>query len=232
MSLAYAGALGKWLDAAQAEGRLEKGNPLVTELRAEIAAAQGNPSAAVKQISRLPYMSQRKAAIDYVEGLQTPDARRQAMEELSTALHLQNFPHFVRELADQQGFDAVREILNSASLAPEKHDLAAASIAATNIGPETPAKAKWLLASLRGEDKRAILEFTDRWTHADYQGAAQWLSSLPEGRQRDTAISGFAPVAAKVDGASAVDWALTVTDWLTDPRTSTGRSYCRRRGVG
>lgn len=211
MNPAYAGALQKWLDAAQAGGRIDEGNPLVAELRAGIAAAQGNQPAAIQQISQLPYLSQRQAAIDYVESLQTPEARRQAMEELSTALQIQNFPHFVSKLAEQQGFDAAKEILSSASLTPEKHDLAAASIAASNIGTETPAKAKWLLESLRSDDKRAIVEFTDQWTHADYQGAAQWIGSLPAGKQRDSAISGFAPAAAKVDGATAVDWALTLT---------------------
>ena len=212
MSLAYAGALQKWLDAAQAAGKIQEGNSLLAELRSQIASAQGNQSAVVKQMSQLPWLKQGEAARDYAKSLQTPAAQKQAMEELSTALHIQNFPHFVNALAAEQGFDAAREILNSASLTPEKHDLAAASIAAANIGPETPAKAKWLLESLRSDDKRAILEFTDRWTHADYQGAAQWLSSLPAGKQRDTAISGFAPIAAKIDGATAVDWALTLTD--------------------
>lgn len=212
MSLPYAGALQKWLAAAQADGRIESSNPRVAELRNEIAAAQGNRSAAAQQISQLPYLKQRDAAIDHAGRLQTPEARRQAMEELSTALHHQNFPHFVRKLADQHGFDAARQILSSASLAPEKHDLAAASIAAANIGPDTPAKAKWLLESLRSEDTRAIIDFTSQWTHADYPAAAQWIGSLPEGRRREIAICGFAPVAARIDGATAVDWALTLTD--------------------
>jgi hypothetical protein len=212
MGLSYAAALKKWLDTEQAGGRIEEDNPFVTELRAGIAAAQGNSSAAVAQISQLPFLRQRQAAIDHVGSLQTPEARRQALEELGTALHLQNFPIFVRELADQQGFEAVREILGSASLTTEKHDLAAAAIASANIGPDTPAKAKWLLESLRGEDSRAIVEFTDRWAHADYQGAAQWMNSLPPGEQRDAAVAGFAPVAAKIDGATAVDWTLTLTD--------------------
>jgi hypothetical protein len=73
----------------------------------------------------------------------------------------------VRELANQQGFEAARGILDSASLTPEKHDLAAAAIASANIGPGTPAKATWLLESLRGEDSRAVTGFTDRWAHAD-----------------------------------------------------------------
>lgn len=212
MSLSYAAALQKWLDAAQADGKIEANHPLVAKLRSQIATAQGNQSAAVQQLSKLPYLDQQRAAIDYAVTLQTPDAQRLAMEELSEALHIQNFPHFVRKLTDQQGYDSARQVLDSAALTPEKYDLAAASIAATDIGAGTPAKAKWLLESLRSEDTRAIQDFTDQWTHADYQGAAQWLGSLPEGKQRDSAISSFASVAAKIDGASAVDWALTISD--------------------
>jgi len=212
MNPAYADALQKWLDAAQAGGRIEAGNPIVAELRAGIAAVQGNQSAAVQQISQLPHTSQKKAAIDYVEGLQTPEARRRAIEELSSSLDQQNFHAAIDALAGQQGFESARKILDSASLSPEKHDLAAASIAAANIGPDTPAKAKWLLESLRSEDTRAVIAFTDQWAHADFQGTTKWLGSLPSGKQRDLAVSSFAPIAAKIDGASAVDWALTITD--------------------
>jgi len=212
MSRAYATAMQQWLDTAQAAGRIEATDPLVAGLRAEIAAAHGDQSSAVKQISELPSQSQRKAAIDYLKGLPTPEAQRKGMEELSIALDFYGFTAAVHSLADQQGFDAARGILSSASLTPEKHDLAAAAIASADIGSDTPAKAKWLLESIRGEDARAITGFADRWTHADYQGAAQWLNSLSAGKQRDAAISGFAPIAAKIDGASALDWALTVSD--------------------
>lgn len=212
MGLSFAAALQKWLDAAQADGKIEASDPLAAKLRSQIATAQGNRSAAVQQLSKLPYLNQQRAAIDYADTLRTPDAQRQAMEELSNALHIQNFPRFVGKLAEQQGYEAIRQVLESASLTPEKHDLAAASIAAANIGSETPDKAKWLLESLRSDDKRAIVEFTDQWAHSDYQGAAQWMNSLPPGNQRDAAISGFAPVAAKIDGATAVDWALTLSD--------------------
>lgn len=214
MNPAYASALQKWLDKAQAEGRIEAGHPLVAELRAGIAAAQGDSSAAVRQISQLPHMSQRKAAIDHLATLQTPEAQRQAMQELSTALHPQNFPRVVSELANQHGFDAAREILNSASLAPEKHDLAAAGIASAAIGPETKERAAWLLENLRSDDPRALAEFTCTWTEGNQADAANWLATLPVGKQRDAALKGFIPAAARIDGATAMDWALSVSDPL------------------
>lgn len=66
MSRSYAKALVKWLDAAQADGRIDPNHPLVAELRAGVATAQNNPSAAALQISQLPFQSQRQAAVDHL----------------------------------------------------------------------------------------------------------------------------------------------------------------------
>lgn len=214
MNPAYASALQKWLDKAQAEGRIEPENPLVAELRAGIAAAQGNSSAAVLQISQLPYLRQEKAAIDHVTALQTPEAQRQAIRELSIGLHPQNFPKVVGELANQLGFDAARELLGSADLAPEKHDLAAAGIASADIGPGTRQRAAWLLENLRSEDPQALAEFTGKWAQGNQVEAANWVATLPNGKQRDAALKGFIPAAARIDGATAMDWALSVSDPL------------------
>ena len=37
---------------------------------------------------------------------------------------------------------------------------------------------------------------------------------MQPGPQRDAALKGFVPVAARIDGATAMDWALTVSDPL------------------
>ena len=142
------------------------------------------------------------------------EARRQAMEELSTVLDAHNFPHVVKALTDQQGFDAAREILDSASLTPEKHDLAAATIAGAKIGTETKDRAAWLLENLRSDDGRALDLFTSLWTQGNHTEAANWIGTMQPGPQRDAALKGFVPTAARIDGATAMDWALTVSDPL------------------
>jgi hypothetical protein len=215
MGFAYATALQQWLEAAQADGRIEPGHPLVAELRAGIATAQGNSSAAAREIAQLPWQSQRQAAVDHLKALPTLEARRQAIEELSTALHPRNFPHVVAELANHHGVEAARGILQSASLTPEKHDLAAAGIAGAKIGPGTKEAAAWLLESLRSDDPRALETFTKTWTHGDHAAAGNWVNSLPKGPQRDAALKGFIPAAAAIDGATAMDWALTISDPLS-----------------
>lgn len=214
MCLAHAVALQKWLDAAQVTRRIDESDPLFIQLRANIAAAQGDSSAAVKQIARLPYQSQRQAAIDHVQGLQTPETQRQAMEELSTVLDVNNFPYFVKSLSEQQGFDAAREILESATMTPEKHDLAAAAIASAKIGPETKDHAAWLLENLRSDDRRALDLFASSWTEGNFTEAANWIATMQPGPRRDAALKGFVPTAARIDGATAMDWALTVSDPL------------------
>lgn len=215
MSLSYATAVQKWLDTALADSRIEPDDPVVAELRAEVAAAQGNSSTARQQISQLSFLDQQTAAKNHLKSLQTPEARRQAIEELSTVLHHQNFPRFVADLTNEQGVEAAREILSSASLTPENHDLAAAGIASAKIGPDTKEAAAWLLGSLRSDDPRALKTFTSEWTQGDYAAAADWVNSVPIGPKRDAALMGFVPAAAKIDGATAMDWALTISDPYT-----------------
>jgi hypothetical protein len=212
MSPSYAGALEKWLTKAQAEGVVAADHPLVAELGSTIAVAKGDASAAVKQIAQLSHGAQDRAVEQYLGALQTPGERQQALEELSSVLYPQKFGEFAAKIGRQQGFDAARDILINASLTPESFDLAAAAIAGAQIGQETSLRAEWLLENLRSDNLRAISEFAEKWTDGNYVDAAAWISKLRKGNQRDAALKGFIPAAARIDGASAMDWALTVSD--------------------
>lgn len=212
MTPAYATALRKWLDAAEAEGSFEANNPNVAELRAGIAAAEGDLSLILQQFSQIPLRHQDEAAMRYMEGLKTFEARLRAIEELGSIMYTDAFSNFVRQLTNNEGFDAVRELIESASLTPENFDLAAASIASSKICPETKERAAWLLENLRVDDYYALEHFTSTWTEDNFTDAASWINSLPPGARRDAALKGFIPVAARVDEASALDWALTISD--------------------
>jgi hypothetical protein len=52
------------------------------------------------------------------------------------------------------------------------------------------------------------------WTQGNFEDSANWIGGMPRGPRRDAALKGFIPTAARLDGAAAMDWALTVSDPL------------------
>lgn len=208
----YAAALGKWLDSAQAAGRLKDTDGQVAATRFEIGLVTGDLSGAARQLTLLPSADQSRLTRDLAKAANTPEQRRQLIEQANTAAGSSTILELARSFAKDGGYEATRDLLANAKLTPESHDLAAAGIATARIGPDTAARATWLLESLRSDQPAAVTDFTVSWTQADHKGAAQWLNSLPAGKIRDAAVAGFAPAAAGLDGASAVEWALTLSD--------------------
>lgn len=212
MQSSYADALDQWLNQMQSAGKIQEDHPLVAALRAEIAIAQANTPAAIKFISQLPLARQQNAAAKLLAHTQTATEKQQAIQAFSNALHPQNFVEIAAQLGEQQGFEQARDTLTSTSLPPEKFNLAAVGIAAAGIGPETAKRAEWLVATLRNDDGTALKEFASKWTQGNYADAAAWINHLPKGQQRDAALAGFIPAATTIDAATAIDWALTVSD--------------------
>jgi hypothetical protein len=95
------------------------------------------------------------------------------------------------------------------------------SITAAKIGPETKDRVAWLLEDLRSDDRRALDLFASSRTGGNYTEAANWIGTMPPGPHRDAALKGFVPTAARVDGATAMDCALTISDPLLR-----NRIYC------
>ncbi len=212
MGSSYAVALDQWLNQMQSAGKIQADHPLVAALRAEIATSQANTPAAIKHISQLPHSQQQQAAAKFLATTATAMERQQAIQEFSHTLQPQNFTMLASRLAEQQGFDQARDTLTSTTLPPEKFNLAAVGIAAADIGPETAKRAEWLVANLRSDDGSALKEFAGKWTHGNYADAAAWINKMPKGQQRDAALAGFIPAATTIDAATAIDWALTVSD--------------------
>ena len=211
-SPAYAAALDEWLDQAQAEGRLDGLEAQVAPLRFDTALATGDFVGAVARLGQLSPDDQAKRAGDLAAAAHESGQSRRLIEEVSTAAHPAAFENFARELSRRSGFENAQAALAAAKLPPENHDLAAAGIAAANIGPDTPDRAQWLLESLQADTPFAVNHFAAAWTSKDHKGAGEWLTGLAPGPARDAAIAGFAPRAAGLDGASAVEWALAIAE--------------------
>ncbi|MES2982801.1 MAG: hypothetical protein V4727_10850 [Verrucomicrobiota bacterium] len=209
----YAAALGEWLDSAQEAGRLKDNDKkLAANTRCDIAILLGDLSGAAEQIAMLPPDEQSGRSAQLAKAAVTPELRRNLIEQLNTPAGSSAIQEIALSFSRDAGFEATRDLIEQANLTPENHDLAAGGIAAANFGPEAPARAAWLLESLKSEKTGVVSNFASSWAHADQMAATQWLNSLPTGKNRDAAVAGFAPAAARLDGASAVDWALTVSD--------------------
>ena len=89
-------------------------------------------------------------------------------------------------------------------------EVAAAGIAAANIGPETSARAQWLLESLKADTPAAVTRFSGIWTQTDHKSAGEWLADLPNGPTKVAAVAGFAKAVAPFEPDAAMEWAQTL----------------------
>ncbi|MGB6222158.1 hypothetical protein [Haloferula sp.] len=208
----YAAELGKWFDTANADGRLKGLAEEVAGMRFDLNIFSGNLLAAVEQLSHLPEESLSTCLEDLAASNRAPSDQRHLVEAVAVAVSAADFQDFTRALSQHAGFDSARDILASAKLTAERHDLAAAGIAAADIGPQTGARADWLIATLRDKDAGAVTGFAAAWTQAAHKDTAAWLAGLPAGDIRDAAVAGFAPAIASLDGATAAKWVLTLED--------------------
>lgn len=201
-----------WIEAAHKDGTLASfGGPFVNSLLAEVAGAQAatDPMSTLDQLPALSPEAQRKAITSMAHSLKTPEDRRSALERIAQGDQMQ-LQHFVSALGENAGFDTSRAALDTAQLSPQAHDIAAAALAATGIGPQTPERAAWLMNNLRGKDPEPLREFICAWTGADFNATATWMKNLPAGEPRDTAVAAFAGQVATAEPESAADWAATI----------------------
>jgi hypothetical protein len=143
---------------------------------------------------------------------ETPELKRSIFKQAAISAKEPVFSRIVTALTKEADFETNLDLIGQVALTPEKHDLAAGVIAAQKINDQTPDRAAWLLDSLQTDQTAPITHLAQSWTQKDYKAANTWVNSLPPGRTRDAAVAGFARTAAKIDGASAVDWALTISD--------------------
>ncbi|MGB6220455.1 hypothetical protein [Haloferula sp.] len=206
----YAAELEKWFDTAEADGRLKGMDEEAAGMRFDLNISLGNLLGAVEQLTHLPEDSLSTRLEDLAASSSAPSGQRGLVEAVAAAVPATDFQDFTRALSQHAGFDSARELLARAELTAERHDLAAAGIAAADIGPQTAARADWLITTLRDKDAGAVTGFAAAWTQAAHKDTAAWLTSLPAGDARDAAVAGFAPAIARLDGATAAKWGLTL----------------------
>lgn len=181
--------------------------------RIEAALAKGDLAEAIRSFSLTSIDPPHSFYLDKIMlYADTPELKRTVLKQAVISANEPIFSNIVTALTHKSDFEINLNLISSVELTPEKHDLAAALIATQKINDQTPDHAAWLLDSLKTDRTAPITQLAQKWTQKDFKAANTWVDSLPQGRKRDAAVAGFASTAAKIDGASAVDWALTISD--------------------
>ena len=190
-----------------------------------MAIENGDLAEATRRCSLTNKANTPWAIDELIEAVTTQEDQLLVLEQAGKSAEKEPFFQIGRALAKKSTFEANRVLLSRADLTSEKRDLAAAAIAAGKIDDDISDHAAWLLKTLKTDQTDPITYFAQSWTEGDFRAANTWMNSLPPGLTRDAAVVGFAPAAARLDGASAVDWALTITDQAQ--RTSTLESVTK-----
>jgi hypothetical protein len=60
--------------------------------------------------------------------------------------------------------------------------------------------------------QNALSSVVNAWTRTDPAGAAEWMQTLPTGKERDSMVSTFAQQVVQGDPEGALAWAATLSD--------------------
>jgi len=117
----------------------------------------------------------------------------------------------------QEGYDNASQWVVSAGLTP--HEIERFSVGLSGLlgssGDsglnESGQWIEWIGANLpAGKGSGQIQTLVSNWTQRDFQAAAKWLGTLPDGSVRNLSVRAFAQTVAPIDPESAVQWAMTL----------------------
>jgi hypothetical protein len=214
-----AAAASAWLDKTEREGTLPP-DTKAADLRLQLLPAQiaANPQGdAVERLAKLDPAKLEETMAGTVRRLTSPEQRLHVFQKIAALPDSspETIAQFVKQTGREISFEAATALLDDtdSALTPVQHDGAAAAAAIARIDAGTSARADWLLNNLRGADREpAVQKLMNAWAKADFNSAATWLKNQPASPDHDAAVAAFAPLVAKMEPPSAVDWAATIAD--------------------
>ncbi len=112
-------------------------------------------------------------------------------------------------------------------------------------GKQQPLAAAQFLAAQQSQSPAAFRAVASEWVKSNAAGASHWLQGQPDGAARDAAVEGFTRSLVAYDAASALTWAMSVSDgearavltrdlmdfWMSDdPEAAV--AFARENGLG
>jgi hypothetical protein len=146
--------------------------------------------------------SDPQGALTWAKGLPAGDVQNAALKMVFN----------VYGQSDPQGALALAQTLPDDD--PNGLRLQAEGEAATHLDPAAGAaflsSLNWTESRLSGSNPTAVV--TARWLAADPQAASQWVTTLPTGNTRDSAILSIVSVAGDSDPSTAFNWLRTMSN--------------------
>ncbi len=215
-------ALSDPVAAAAALASLPPGRAQVrsTNLVAVELARRGLFSEALAWSAELPAGGARQSAVGALFETWAVEAPAGAVSGISR-LQPAERSAAIRGIAESWGAsDPAAALRWTASLGDESERRSATSQVFTEWARHSPEAAAAALGQtepiLRGSVMRAVI---DQWSSKDAEAAARWLATVPESKDKDSAVSRLSRRLVQEDPSSAIQWAQSISDEQARVRT-------------
>jgi hypothetical protein len=109
-----------------------------------------------------------------------------------------------------EGFDSSSQWITSAGFTTAELEIFAECLT-MNITEENGRWIEWIGENLPPRKAADKIESMVRgWTQTDFQAAANWINSVPDGPTKNTAIRSYAETVSEYEPETAAQWALTL----------------------
>ena len=116
--------------------------------------------------------------------------------------------------AMQEGFAAASEWVASAGLTDGEVARFASGLSGAGGSAQSGEAGQWVewvgMNLSTGKADEPIQNLVKGWTQNDYIAAGQWLTSMPEGPTKNSAVRSYAATVARYDPECAGQWAMTL----------------------
>ncbi len=185
--------------------------------------ATKDPALAFSLLAELAFEDESDAVSSIARAANTPEEQTATLTALrrhlatvkddATRENLSN--KVLREFAQpmsQGNFDTAKQWLTAANLTPSEAESFASGLHTNSIkNGETGRWIEWIGEQLPADQAaRKIQSHVSTWTQNDYQATANWLSSVPDGPTKHTAIRTYAETVSRYEPETAAQWALTL----------------------
>jgi hypothetical protein len=181
-----------------------------------------DPKLAFKLIGELGLENSSQVVTGIVRAARTPEQRTATLAALRE--HLANLKdekarkdlsrsavYVFAQNISKEGFEAGSQWITAAGFTPAELESLAEGLYSSIKNGENGRWIEWIGENLPPRKAADKIESMVRgWTQTDFQAAANWINSVPDGPTKNTAIRSYAETVSEYEPETATQWALTL----------------------